>query len=182
MSEHAETDRLVMLKPGIRTFLSKSRWPLWSLITGLLIGAWIGGGYDRYGEADGIGGCLRGAGRTMTKSFHYAAATVRDCLTMDRSSVRRLGLTQQIETRLWQDKRLEAGEIVVEVQDQGTAILKGIVPDEAHKDKAVSLARDTRGVEKVVDELAVRPSARTITTPPVPSVPTGVATAGRSLQ
>jgi BON domain len=182
MSEQMESDRLIMLKPSVRNLLNKARWPLWALVSGLIVGAWIGGGPDRYGEEDGVVGGLRGASRTMNKGFRYTAATLRDCISFDRSAVRKLGLSQQIETRLWQDKRLVAGEIIVEVDDGGTAILKGIVPDEDHKDRAVALARDTRGVEKVVDELAIRPSSRTIKAAPAPAVPTGVASNSRDVR
>jgi BON domain len=179
MSEQIEDSRLFMLKPSVRAMLKKARWPLWSLIFGLIVGTWIGGGTNRYGEEEGFVGSVRGAGRTMARSFRYTAATIRDCLTSDHSSVRKLGLGQHIETRLWQDKRLVADEILVEIEDGGTAVLRGIVPDEEHKEKAVSLARDTRGVEKVVDELAIRPSSRTIKTAPSAAVPTGVASNGR---
>ncbi len=181
MSEQIEDNRLIMLKPGVKSMLRKARWPLWALLSGLVLGIWIGGGPDRYGEEEGFVGGLRGAARTMTKSFRYSAAILRDCLTFDRASVRKIGLSQQIETRLWQDKRLVADEVVVEVVDGSTAVLRGIVPDEEHKDRAVSLARDTRGVEKVVDELAVRPSSRTIKAAPAPAVPTGVASNARDV-
>jgi hypothetical protein len=182
MSEPMESDRLIMLKPSVKILLNKARWPLWALLSGLIVGTWIGGGPNRYGEEDGVVGGLRGAGRTMNKGFCYTAASLRDCITFDRTAVRKLGLSQQIETRLWQDKRLVADEIIVQVEDGGTAILRGIVPDEDHKDRAVTLARDTRGVEKVVDELAVRPSSRIIKAAPGSAVPTGVASSGRDIR
>ena len=181
MTDPNSHDRDAANHLGSPRLAHKVRWPLWGLTLGILVGAWIGGGPDRYGEEDGIMGGLRGAGRTMSKTFQYAAATLRDTLTFDRSAVRRLGLRQQVETRLWQDKRLVADDIIVEVEDGGTAVLKGIVPDQDHKDKAVTLARDTRGVEKVVDELAVRPSSRTIKAAPAPAVPTGVASNSKSV-
>jgi hypothetical protein len=182
MSEQNQGDRIPGSQLKLRSGLKKVRWPLWSLVVGLVVGTWIGGGPSRYGEEEGIVGGVRGAGRTLSKAFQYTAATIRDCLTYDRSAVRKLGLAQQIETRLWQDKRLVADSVVVEVEDGGTAVLKGIVPDEVHKDRAVALARDTRGVEKVIDELAVRPSARTINTAPAAPVPTGVASNGRDVR
>ena len=175
MSEAPESDRLIMLKPGVKSALRRSRWPIWGLAMGLVVGTWLGGGADRYGEEEGVVGGFRGAGRTMVRGYRYAAAVLRDCVTFDQSAVRRLGLAQQIETRLWQDKRLVADTLVVEVEEGGTAVLRGIVPDEEHKERAVSLARDTRGVEKVVDELAIRPSTRTLNATPSTPVPTGVA-------
>jgi osmotically-inducible protein OsmY len=93
-----------------------------------------------------------------------------------------LGLERQVETRLWQDKRLDAASIVVDVEEGGKAVLTGLVPDAAHKDRAVMLARDTRGVEVVVDQLAVATATRTIETTPAPDVPTGVALGSRVIR
>ena len=176
MNDQSQDDAVVAAKPIFtKARLTKARWAAGGMALGVLIGAWIVGGPDRYGEEEGFVGGLRGAGRTMTKGFRYTAAMFRDCLAQERSSVRGLGLAEQIETRLWQDKRLVAEGIIVEVEEEGTAVLKGIVPDEGNKEKAVSLARDTRGVERVVDELAIRPSSRTIKATPAAAVPTGVA-------
>jgi hypothetical protein len=168
----AGTERLTLVSGWTMT---RARWALAKVTLGLLMGLWAGGGPDRYGEADGFLGGVRGAARTVEKGGRYAAATLADLIFQQRSSVRNLGLAQQLETRLWQDKRLVAEGIVVVVEDGGTAVLKGIVPDEDHKDKAVALARETRGVERVVDQLAVSPTSRTIETVPAPPVPTGVA-------
>lgn len=173
-------DEGVRPRPFItRARLMRVRYGLMGLVPGLILGIWIGGGPNRYGEAEGVGGGLRGAYRTMARGCRYVAATARDCCAQDSSSVRSLGLSQQIETRLWQDKRLDADGIIVEVQDGGTAVLRGIVPDDDHKDQAVALARETRGVERVVDELAVPAPARTIETDPSAAVPTGVASGSR---
>jgi hypothetical protein len=163
-----------------KTRLAKARWGLGGLFLGLLAGAWIGGGTDRYGESEGVIGGVRGGWRTMTRGFHFTAATVKDCMTKDGCSVRNLGLARQVENRLWQEKHLVADGIVVEVSEPGTAVLSGQVPDSAHKDRAVTLARDTRGVEKVVDQLAVAPAARTIEATPGAAVPTGVASGSQS--
>ena len=154
---------------------ARMRWTLAKLALGLAVGTWLGSGTDRYGEAEGILGGLRGAARSMAKGGRYAAATLLDLVFQKRSSVRNLGLAQQVETRLWQDKRLVAEEIVVEVEEEGTAVLRGIVPDRDHKELAVALAQDTRGVARVVDQLAVSPASRTIEATPSAAVPTGVA-------
>ena len=179
MSEKAETGLLagtegVTLASG-RTMI-KLRWALAYLALGLAAGVWIGGGPDRYGEAEGFVGGLQGAGRTMVKGGRYAVATLLDLAFQQRTSVRNLGLAQQLETRLWQDKRLSAEGVVVEVEEEGTAVLRGLVPDRDHKELAVFIAQETRGVARVVDQLAVSPKSRTIETTPAVPVPTGVAT------
>lgn len=161
----------------------KVRWGMGGTLLGLFVGIWAGGGTDRYGEAEGVIGSVRGTWGTMARGFRYSAASVRDCLTKDGCSVRNLGLARQVENRLWQEKRLVAEGIVVEVTEPGTAVLMGQVPDSAHKDKAVALARDTRGVEKVIDQLAVATESRTINATPASAIPTGVATTGdRNMQ
>lgn len=156
------------------------KWPfvrircfLMGLLAGLLMAGWAAGGTERYGEAAGFVGSVRGAYRTLLKGFRYTAASVKDSSSEGSSSVRNLGLGQQIETRLCQDKRLDATGIIVEVEEDGTAVLRGLVSSAAHKDTAVTLVRDTRGVERVVDHLAVPPTARIIDTPAGGSVPTG---------
>src|SRR4051812_8506060 len=154
---------------------ARSRCYLAGLVTGLLLAGWAAGGTERYGEASGFVGSVRGAYRTLLKGFRYTAASVHDS-SQGSSSVRNLGLGQQIETRLCQDKRLDATGIIVEVEEDGTAVLRGLVTSSAHKDTAVTLVRDTRGVERVVDHLAVPPTARIIDTPAGGSVPTGDAT------
>lgn len=146
------------------------------LLAGLLMVGWVIGGTERYGEASGFMGTVRGAYRTILKGFRYTAASVKDSSSPGSSSVRNLGLGQQIETRLCQDKRLDASGIIVEVEENGTAVLRGVVSNAADKDTAVTLVRDTRGVERVVDYLAVPPTARVIDTPAGSSVTTGDAT------
>ncbi len=152
---------------------ARTRCSFAGLIVGLLLAGWAAGGTERYGEAPGFFGSVRGAYRTLLKGFRYTAASVRDSSSQGSSSVRNLGLGQQIETRLCQDKRLDATGIVVEVEEDGTAVLRGLVSSPAQKDTAVGLVRDTRGVERVIDHLAVPPTARIIDTPAGGSAPTG---------
>lgn len=152
------------------------------LTLGLLLGAWAGGLSDRYGEPEGLVGTLRGACRTVSKGAKYTSAHIRDCFSQGGTSVRNLGLGQQIETRLCQDKRLDANGITVQIDEEGTATLRGLVPNAAHKDKAVVLTRDTRGVVRVVDHLAVLPPPRVINTPGGESVPTAIASQARDLK
>ncbi len=168
----AGTERVTILS---RRTIARWRVALGMLALGLVVGMWLGGGPDRYGEPDGILGGVRGASRTIAKSARYAAATVLDLVFQQRASIRNMGLAQQLETRLWQDKRLSAEGIVVEVEEEGTAVLKGLVPDRVHKELAVALAQETRGVAKVVDQLALSPTSRTIEATPAAPVPTGVA-------
>ena len=148
----------------------------------MVAGIWVGGGTDRYGEDEGVLGGIRGARGTFVRGYRYTVATARDFLTDDHTSIRNLGLGRQVENRLWQDKRLTAEAIVVEVEEGGKVVLTGQVPDASDKEDAVTLARDTRGVETVVDQLAVATASRTIDAPSSPAVPTGVASGVRVLR
>ena len=149
---------------------------------GLLAASWAGGLSDRYGEPEGLVGTFHGACRTAGKGFRYTVAHVRDCFAEEGTSVRSLGLGQQVETRLCQDKKLDAQGITVHIDEDGTATLRGLVPDASHKEKAVALTRDTRGVVRVVDHLAVPPPARVIETPVGDAMPTGVASQTRTVR
>lgn len=140
--------------------------------TVLGVGAWAGNGWDRQGPASGAGGTLDRAVQAISQGVQDASATVGEGITQAQTSARKLGLVQQIEARLHQDKAVEADRIEVVVEEEGTALLKGLVPDRACKDKAVALTRDTRGVAKVIDQLAVVPAPRVITAPPADDDPT----------
>lgn len=181
LSEARDTVR-VSTGRGRRWSWMKARCVLVGMALGLLLAGWAGGSADRYGEPEGVVGTLRGAYRTLAKGGRYVAASVRDCCSQDGCLVRNIGLGQQIETRLCQDKRVDAAAITVEVKDDGTAVLSGIVPDASHKETAVVLTRDTRGVARVVDQLAVSPTPRIIDTSVSDPVPTGVATQERTLR
>jgi hypothetical protein len=143
---------------------------------------WAAGGTDRYGEPKGFIGSVSGAYRTVVRGIRYTTAWVRDCGSQTPSSVRNLGLGQQIETRLCQDKKVDAQGIIVHVEEDGTAVLRGLVSDAGHKEKAVALTRDTRGVERIVDELAVSPRRRVIETIATEPVPTEFASHPRTLR
>ncbi|MBX9626415.1 MAG: BON domain-containing protein [Gemmataceae bacterium] len=70
----------------------------------------------------------------------------------------RKGLPERVEdrvaARLAADKRLQGIDFAV-TADGGAVALRGVVPDAAARRKAVALAENTVGVERVVDELAV---------------------------
>ena len=70
----------------------------------------------------------------------------------------RKGLPERVEdrvaARLAADKRLQGIDFSVSANG-GAVTLRGVVPDPAARKKAVALAENTVGVEKVTDELAV---------------------------
>ncbi len=135
--------------------------------------AWASLGGERRGQ-------VSGTVRTLADGAQDASTNVQGQLVKARTSAVNLGLEQTVGSRLHGDKTLGSEKIEIRVEDASTVVLKGLVPDEASKEKAVALARDTRGVQKVVDHLAITPAPRVIDA----SAPAGpaVATRPRSLR
>jgi osmotically-inducible protein OsmY len=141
----------------------------------LAVVGWAGLGRDRQRQVEGTV-------RTISQGVQDASATVQGKLAEAQTSARNLGLEQQIAARLHSEKTFDAEKIEVHVEDGGTAVLKGLVPDAAAKEKAVALTRDTRGVLTVVDHLAVVPPARVIVAPAAPASDAAVAGRPRPLR
>ena len=146
---------------GERPIRRHSRWSRWALglvATNLGVAGLSYSGYDN-GAISGV------------------AQVVRDRFTQTRTSVRNRSLAQQIGERIRQEKTIEADRIEVSVEDESTAILEGLVADAGDKEKAVALTRDTRGVRKVIDRLAVIPASRVIDAPAAPDAAASTSTA-----
>jgi BON domain len=99
-------------------------------------------------------------------AFQAIRQGVRDRIDGARLSARNLGIEQQVRARLLGDKTFDGDRIELHVVDDCTVVLKGLVPDDEAKEKAVILARDTRGVLQVIDHLAVPPPPRVISASP----------------
>ena len=129
------------------------RWAALTLVIAVGLVAWACMGEGRRGQ---IGDAVK----TVRDGAQDASASVQGKITEVRTTARNAGLEQRIEARLHSDTSLGAEQIEVSVVEEGTATLKGMVPHSAAKEKAVALTRDTRGVVKVVDRMAVPPPAR----------------------
>jgi osmotically-inducible protein OsmY len=64
-------------------------------------------------------------------------------------------LADQIRTKLAADPQVSAARIDVEVQD-GVVTLSGVVDNEAARDRAVKVAREIDGVQRVEDRLSIQ--------------------------
>ena len=82
----------------------------------------------------------------------------------------RLGgdVASQVDDRLDSDKGLDSSKIEVRAGSDGAIELHGMVASPEAKERAVTLARDTRGTRQVVDHLAVVPQARVVSSPDEP--------------
>jgi hypothetical protein len=135
------------------------------------------------GVAETIGEKLDSVGRGIVRGAQDLSDSVRQRFEVVRSEVSRMGVQPRVYSRLHWDKTLSTARIEVHMLRDGVVLLRGVVPDAAAKAHAVALARDTRDVTGVVDELetvipapaptpatAPTPTSRT-TNPPVLTVP-----------
>jgi osmotically-inducible protein OsmY len=72
-----------------------------------------------------------------------------------RAAVDKLGVQGRVYGRLHWDKDLADATLDIDVQEDHIVVLKGSVPSQSAKAKAVQLTKDTIGVREVVDKLAV---------------------------
>jgi|GEM_PF-3576412 len=129
-----------------------------------LVAAALGGGWWFWGDPVRNDSSQDSMSK-LAQGVKDASNTLKAQFVEARTSAKNFGLQQQVGARIHNDKVLDAGRIEIEVEDESTAILDGIVPDRAAKERAVELTRDTRGVQRVVDRLAVPPPPRIISAP-----------------
>jgi hyperosmotically inducible protein len=104
-----------------------------------------------------VKGGLRKAGNAAKEEFGKA-----------KTAVNNMGVESRVYGRLHWDRALNDASIDLAATGEGEITLNGTVADEKAKVKAVELARETVGVTKVVDRLAVRPASSTTTTTTTP--------------
>jgi osmotically-inducible protein OsmY len=120
--------------------------------------AWWGGvgRAQQEGVGEKAGEKLDEVGRKIKRGLSKAEDSVREAYHKTRDSVHSMGVAARVYGRLHWDKALHSSTLNVKV-DQGVATLTGSVP--SAKAKALTLAAETVGVNKVVDELTVPASA-----------------------
>ena len=118
------------------------------------------------GPAQKVGDVLSGTGRVIKRGVQDAGATVREGVARTRMSVQNMEVVSRVYSRLHWDKTLAGSSLDMEVKAGGIVVLRGVVPDNAAKQKAVALAADTVGVIEVVDQLSLALPTRIIPAPP----------------
>jgi hypothetical protein len=117
------------------------------------------------GVAARAGEKLDEVGRAIKKGLENAEETVRDGLNKTGDSVREgfvktretvqgMGLVPRVYGRLHWEKALHSSALFVKAEG-GTVTIRGQVPDEAAKAKAIALVKDTVGVTRVIVQLSV---------------------------
>jgi hyperosmotically inducible periplasmic protein len=118
-----------------------------------------GGAASQAGEKlDDLGRAIRrsfaDAEDTVREGLNRTGETVREGFTRTRETVQGMGVVSRVYGRLHWDKALHSSQFVVKAEG-GTVTIRGTVPDEAAKAKAISLTHDTFGVTHVIVQLRV---------------------------
>ncbi len=111
------------------------------------------------GVAEKAGEVLDSAGRGIRRGFENAFARTQD-------AVHSQAVIARVYSRIHWDRMLVGSALQLDVSNDGTVVLRRAVPDEAAKQRAVILARDTMGVTRVVDQLTVVPKVQTVPAEP----------------
>jgi hyperosmotically inducible protein len=119
-------------------------------------------GVDIDGPRDVIGttgGDVRGEAREAGQEAREAGAEVREETAQAADATRRAiadgALTSKIKAKMALDDTVSALSIDVDT-DNGMVTLTGRINSEAERQRALALARETKGVTQVVDRLAIK--------------------------
>jgi hyperosmotically inducible periplasmic protein len=126
-----------------------------AIALGLGVAWWGGvGRAQQQGVGEKAGEKLDEIGRKLKRGIDKAEDAVREGFHKTRDSVHSMGVTARVYGRLHWDKSLHTSTLNIKVED-GVATISGSVPTAEAKTKAVTLAAETVGVTKVVDELTI---------------------------
>jgi hypothetical protein len=144
--------------------MTRKTWLIVPAALGLTVGAGAWGAGDEPKnppptvQPKSVGEQLDEAVQSAKTGVRKAGETVREELERVRTSVHEMGVHGRVYGRLHWDKELAGSKIDVEIEG-GTAILRGSVRSLQAKAKAIALARDTLGVDRVDDHLTIEAAA-----------------------
>lgn len=120
----------------------------------------------RVGLAQGIatraGQAIDGVGRGIKQEAQNVGSALRRRFDSVRAEVNRMGIPSRVYSRLHWDKSLTHARIEVHPVRGGGVLLRGTVPDDVSKTRALALASETVDVTSVIDELTVLTTATAI--------------------
>jgi hypothetical protein len=113
-----------------------------------------------------IGEKVDSAIQDIKSGLRKAGDAAKEQFAKARTSVHNMGVESRVYGRIhWDkvhwDKALNDATIELTTTEDGVITLKGTVADARARTKAVELTKDTVGVTKVVDQLAIRPVTTT---------------------
>ena len=112
-----------------------------------------------------VGEKIDGAVQDIKSGFRKAGNVTKEQFAKAKMSVHNMGVESRVYGRIHWDKALNDALIELTTTEDGVITLSGTVADSKAKTRAVELAKDTVGVTKVVDQLAIRPTTTTTTIP-----------------
>ncbi len=104
------------------------------------------------------------AEETVREELNKTGETVREGFAKTRESVQGMGIPSRVYGRLHWDKEFHAVSLFVKAEG-GRVTVRGILPDDAAKARAIALVKDTVGVTHVIDQISVLSSSASTTVP-----------------
>jgi hyperosmotically inducible periplasmic protein len=118
------------------------------------------------GAAETISNTVDSVVQSIKKGATATSETVQEQYHRARAAVHDMSVQARVYSRLHWDKDLATAKLEIELKD-GTAILHGAVKSLHAKAKAIELARDTVGVDRVDEHLKIDPASATDESDPV---------------
>lgn len=112
-------------------------------------------GLAQEGSGPSVGQRVDQAIGEIRQEARQFAGQVREKFDQVRARVEQMSVAARVYARIRWDKTLNQAAVDVDVDKDGVATLTGTVPSEAAKAKASSLAGDTIGIERVVNNLQI---------------------------
>ena len=97
---------------------------------------------------------VKGTAGTVADATKKGAEKTKDALSKTGENITDGWITSRIKTKFMADEVLQASSINVDTNEH-VVTLKGAVPDEAARKKAIAIAKEMEGVNRVVDKLQV---------------------------
>jgi osmotically-inducible protein OsmY len=109
-------------------------------------------------KVEGTAGAVAGAARTGAEktvdATRKAAGATRSAVSKTGENITDAWITSRIKTKFMGEEVLRASSINVDTNNH-VVTLKGAVPTAAARDKALALAKEVEGVDRVVDTLKI---------------------------
>jgi osmotically-inducible protein OsmY len=115
-------------------------------------------------KIDEVGRAIRkgilDAEETVREGLNKTGGTMREGFAKTRESVQAMSLVPRVYGRLHWDKALHSSPLFVKAEG-GTVTIRGTVPDDATKERAIGLVKDTVGVTRVIDQISALSASAT---------------------
>ena len=103
---------------------------------------------------DGIGEQI---GKKVDRGLNTLVGELQKEWAQLRQGIEKMGVQGRVYGRLHWDKALQNASLDVEVDEGQVVVLNGRVPTSEARQRALQLARDTVGVNAVIDKLTLMP-------------------------